>query len=435
MSHRAVRGSVLHFLSDPTSSDDEAAYEYLEDGLLLIHGGRIARIGPARELLKTLPADEVVEDYSGKLILPGFIDTHIHFVQTDIIASYGRRLLEWLQDYTFPAEREFATEAHAREVAEFFLQELLRNGTTTALIMGSVHKTSVNAIFEAALRRDMRVIAGKVLMDRNCPVYLRDTPGTAYVDSRALIESWHKRARLQYAISPRFAPTSSLEQLAVAGQLAREHTDVYVHSHLSENQEEVGWVKELYPDQRSYLEVYASHGLLRKRCTMAHGIWLDEADLELLARTGAAVSHCPTCNLFMGSGLFDLRRALDAGVSVGLGTDVGGGTTFSMLRVLHEAYKVAQLVGYSLSPLRAFYLATLGAARTLDLDDRIGNFQVGKEADFVVLDPAATPLLARRASGARSIKELLFVLMMLGDDRAVAGTYLLGSVAHRRDLL
>jgi guanine deaminase len=270
-------------------------------------------------------------------------------------------------------------------------------------------------------------------MDRNCPGYLQDTAASSYADSAALIARWHGRGRLQYAITPRFAPSSTPEQLAAAGRLAREHPDVHVHTHVAENEEEVAWARKLFPERRSYLDIYDHHGLVRRRTALAHGIWLDDADLARLAGAGAALVHCPTCNLFLGSGLFDLRRALSAGVPVALGTDVGGGTTFSMLGVLHDAYKVAQLRGHGLAPLHAFYLATLGAARALDLDDRIGSFAQGREADFIVLDPAATPLLARRTAAVGDIAETLFLLMTLGDDRAVARTYLMGRLSYDRD--
>jgi len=428
---RAIRGSILHFKDDPREGDS-AAWEYYEDGLLIVEGGCVARLGDARALLRGAPRDLAVDDCSGKLIVPGFVDAHVHFVQTDIIAAYGRRLLEWLEQYTFPAERAFADERHAHEVAEFFLDELLRNGTTTALVLGSVHATSVDAIFRSAAARGLRLIAGKVMMDRNCPEYLRDTPASSYADSKALIARWHGRDRLGYAITPRFAPTSSPEQLEAAGTLAREHPGVCVQTHIAENEEEVAWVRTLFPASRSYLDVYDRYGLLRRPAVLAHGIWLDDQDHARLAASGAALAHCPTCNLAMGSGLFDVARASSAGVQVALGTDIGGGTSFSMLRVMQEAYKVAQLRGYALSPLRAFYLATLGGARALGLDDRIGSFLPGREADCVVLDPAATPLLARRTQLAASLVELLFVLMVLGDDRAVARTYVMGSPAQQR---
>jgi guanine deaminase len=430
---QAFRGSILHFLDDPTEPDRADAFEYHEDGLLIVEDGHVAGLGSARDLLPALPATATLTDCTGGLILPGFVDAHTHFVQTDVIASYGRRLLDWLEEYTFPAERAFADEAHAREVAGFFITELLRNGTTTALVVGSVHPASVDAVFAAAQACDMRLIAGKAMMDRNCPEYLRDTATSSYAESAALIARWHGRGRMQYAITPRFAPSSTPEQLAAAGRLAREYPDVYVHTHVAENEEEVAWARKLFPERCSYLDIYGHYGLLRKRSALAHGIWLDDADLARIAATGAALVHCPACNLFLGSGLFDLRRAADAGARVALGTDVGGGTSFSMLRVMHDAYKVAQLRGNSLSPLSAFYLVTLGAARALDLDGRIGSFKKGREADFVVLDPAATPLLARRAAAARGIAEKLFLLMTLGDDRAIARTYLMGRLCYDRD--
>jgi len=430
---QAIRGSILHFLEDPGENDRAGAFEYHEDGVLIVEDGLVARVGSARELLPQLSSTTMLTECSGGLILPGFIDAHVHFVQTDIVAAYGRRLLEWLVEYTYPAERAFADAAHAREVAEFFVAELLRNGTTTALVLGSVHQSSVDAIFAAGLARGMRLIAGKAMMDRNCPDYLKDTPASSYTDSLALIERWHGRERMQYAITPRFAPSSTPEQLAGAGRLASEYPNVYVHTHVAENEEEVAWARTLYPERRSYLDIYDHYGLLRKRAAFAHGIWLDDADLARLAAAGAALVHCPTCNLFMGSGLFDLKRATSAGVQVAFGTDIGGGTNFSLLRVLHDAYKVAQLRGQSLSPLRAFYLATLGAARALDLDDRIGSFRTGREADFIVLDLAATPLLARRTSTARRLADRLFLLMTLGDDRAVSKTYVMGRLSHDKD--
>ncbi len=375
----AFRGSILHFLRDPgDASDPVGAYEYFEDGLLVVRDGCVAEAGPARDVLARLPAGTPVTDRSGKLILPGFVDCHIHYSQTDVIASYGEQLLEWLERYTFPAERRFADAEHAREVAEFFLDELLRNGTTTALVLGTVHPDSVDAFFAAAQARGLRMVAGKVLMDRNCPEFLRDTPESGYTESRALIERWHGRDRLLYAITPRFAPTSSEAQLERAGHLADEFPDAFVHTHLAENRKEVAWVRELFPWARSYLEVYARFGLVRPRSVFAHCIHLDDEDLDLLAEQRAMAAFCPTSNLFLGSGLFDLRRMSKAGVHVGVATDIGGGTSFSMLRTLAEGYKVAQLADQPLSAYRAFYLATLGGAQGLHLHDRIGNFAVGR---------------------------------------------------------
>ncbi len=429
---QAFRGSILHFLGDPGEDDSASAFEYHEDGLLVVADGHISKLGSAAEMLASLDAGCTVTDYRGKLILPGFIDAHIHFVQTDVIGSYGRRLLEWLERYTFPAERAFADPEHARQVAEYFVTELLRNGTTTALVMGSVHAASAEAIFRAAHACGMRLIAGKVMMDRNCPEDLRDTAASGYAESKALIERWHNQGRLQYAITPRFAPTSTPEQLQAAARLAAEHPDAYVHTHLAENEEEVAWVRQLFPAHRSYLDVYDQYRLLRRRAVFAHSIWLDDRDLGRLAATESAVVHCPTCNLVMGSGLFDLAGTTRAGVRVALGTDVGGGTSFSLLRVLDEVYKVAQLRRHTVSPLRAFYFATLGGARALDLDERIGSFRPGREADFIVLDPAATPLLARRTAAARTLSDRLFMFTTLGDDRAVAHTYVLGKLIRPR---
>ena len=425
----AIRGELLHFIADPADQGANAT-EHLPDGALLIENGHITEYGPADALLSRLPAHIPVTDYRGKLIMPGFVDTHIHYAQTDIIGSYGEQLLAWLEKYTFPTERRFADPAHAAEVAGFFCNELLKNGTTTAMAFATVHPTSVDALFEAAQQRHMRMIAGKVLMDRNCPDFLADTAETGYADSKALIEKWHERDRLLYAVTPRFAPTSSREQMTLAGRLFAEHPGVYLQSHVAENRGEVAWVAELYPEARSYLDVYDRYHQLGVRSIYAHCIWLDDADRQRMADTGATMSFCPTSNLFLGSGLFDLDRAHQLGVRVGIGTDVGGGTSFSMLQTLNEAYKVLQLNGQQLSAERAFYLATLGGARSLYLDDRIGNFKLGKEADFVVIDPAATPLLARRMAHARTLAERLFVIMTLGDDRCIAATHLLGERAY-----
>jgi guanine deaminase len=426
----AFRGAILHFLRDPGDAPDPAgAYAYEADGVLVVRGGRVAETGPAAAVLARLPAGTKVTDYTGKLLMPGFVDTHVHYPQTDMIGSYGKQLLEWLDTHTFPIERRFADPVHAAEVAEFFLGELLRNGTTTALVLGTVHAASVDAIFAAAARRNMRMAAGKVLMDRNCPEDLRDTADSGYADSRALIERWHGRERLLYAITPRFAPTSSPAQLARAAELAAEFPDTFVHTHLAENRDEVDWVRQLYPDARSYLDVYARFELIRPRSVFAHCIWLDDADRARMAQHGGAAAFCPTSNLFRGSGLFDLARARGAAMQVGVGTDVGAGTSFSMLRTVAEGYKVAQLSGQTLSPWRALYLATLGGARALGLEGSIGSFTPGAEADFVVLDLAATPIMRRRMAHVRSLAEKLFALIVLGDDRSVAATYVMGERA------
>ncbi|WP_312234761.1 guanine deaminase [Stutzerimonas nitrititolerans] len=429
---KAYRAALLHCLADPREVGIEASHEYFEDGLLVVEDGKVVRNGHAADLLSTLPAGTEVIEYKDALITPGFIDTHIHYPQTGMIASYGEQLLDWLDTYTFPTERAFADKVHAGEVAQVFLRELLRNGTTTALVFGSVHKESVDAFFEQAHKLDLRMIAGKVLMDRNAPDYLTDTAESGYADSKELIERWHGKGRLHYAVTPRFAPTSTPEQLALAGKLFQEYPNLYMHTHLSENRKEIEWVRELFPERKGYLDVYDHHGLIGARSVFAHGVHLCDDECQRLGETGSAVAFCPTSNLFLGSGLFDLEKVEGFGVRVGLGTDVGAGTSFSQLQSLNEAYKVMQLQGKKLDPFKSLYLATLGGARALYLDDRIGSLQPGKDADFVVLDYKATPLIEYRLSQARSLEERLFALMILGDDRAVKETYAAGVSVHRK---
>ncbi|WP_324731061.1 guanine deaminase [Pseudomonas paeninsulae] len=429
---KAYRAAILHSLADPAVVGVEQSYEYFEDGLLLVEDGQIAQVGHAADLLPTLKGVEITE-YPDALITPGFIDTHIHYPQTGMIASYGEQLLDWLNTYTFPTERQFEDKAHAADVAGIFLKELLRNGTTTALVFGSVHKQSVDAFFEAAEALNLRMIAGKVLMDRNAPDYLTDTAESGYADSKELIERWHGKGRLHYAVTPRFAPTSTPEQLTLAGRLFQEYPDLYMHTHLSENRQEIEWVKELFPERSGYLDVYDHFKLIGARSVFAHGVHLCDAECQRLAETGSAVAFCPTSNLFLGSGLFDLPKLEQHGVRVGLGTDVGAGTSFSQLQSLNEAYKVMQLQGKKLDPFKSLYLATLGGANALYLDDKIGNFASGKDADFVVLDYNATPLISYRMQQATSLAEKLFALTMLGDDRAIKETFAAGQSVHRRD--
>lgn len=428
----AYRAAILYSLADPSEVGLDASYAYFDDGLLVVDDGRITAVGPATELLPTLAPDTEVVTYTDALITPGFIDTHIHFPQTGMIGSYGEQLLDWLETYTFPCERQFADKAHADEVAKRFLGELLRNGTTTALVFGSVHPESVDALFEEAERLDLRLIAGKVMMDRNAPDYLTDTADSSYRDSKVLVERWHGKGRLHYAVTPRFAPTSTPEQLAAAGRLLEEHPGVYLHTHLSENLKEIDWVKALYPERSGYLDVYDHYRLLGERSVFAHGVHLCDAECQRLAETGSAVAFCPTSNLFLGSGLFNLPQAERFGVRVGLGTDVGAGTSFSLLATLNEAYKVMQLQDVRLHPFKSLYLATLGGARALRLEERIGSLAPGHDADFVVLDYKATPLLDYRLQQSRSIEETLFVLTTLGDDRVVRETYAAGRCVHRR---
>ena len=429
---KAYRAAILHSIADPAVVGVEQSYEYFEDGLLVIDNGQVAKVGHAADLLPTLKGVEITE-YRDALITPGFIDTHIHYPQTGMIASYGEQLLDWLNTYTFPTEQQFADKAHAAEVAGIFLKELLRNGTTTALVFGSVHKQSVDAFFEAAEALNLRMIAGKVLMDRNAPDYLTDTPESGYADSKELIERWHGKGRLHYAVTPRFAPTSTPEQLTLAGKLLGEYPDLYMHTHLSENRKEIEWVKALFPERKGYLDVYDHYKLIGARSVFAHGVHLCDDECKRLAETGSAVAFCPTSNLFLGSGLFDLNKLEQHGVRVGLGTDVGAGTSFSQLQSLNEAYKVMQLQGKKLDPFKSLYLATLGGANALYLDDKLGNFESGKDADFVVLDYNATPLISYRMQQAKTLEERLFALTMLGDDRAIKQTFAAGQSVHCRD--
>lgn len=429
---KAYRASLLHSLGDPADLGIDASYQYISDGVLVVENGHIAAMGEAAVLLPTLGADTPVEHFENALITPGFVDTHIHLPQTGMIGAYGEQLLDWLNTYTFPCERQFADKAHADDVAARFVAELLRNGTTTALVFGSVHPESVDALFEACERHNLRMIAGKVMMDRNAPDYLTDTAQTGYEQSKALIERWHGKGRLQYAVTPRFAPTSTPEQLTAAGRLLAEHEGVYLHTHLSENQQEIEWVKALFPEQDGYLDVYDHYGLLGERSVFAHGVHLCEDECARLAQTGSAIAFCPTSNLFLGSGLFNLPMAERHNVKVGLGTDVGAGTSFSILQTLNEAYKVMQLQGARLHPFKSLYLATLGGARALSLGDRVGRLAPGYEADFLVLDLKATPLLSYRLAQCRDIAETLFVLMTLGDDRVVQHTFAAGHRVHSR---
>ena len=427
-----MRGEIVYFIDDPAVRGADACVHF-PDGLLVVTQGRVLNCGPAAELLPGLPTDARQIDWRGKLILPGFIDTHTHYAQTSVIASHGEQLSAWLEKYAYPAESRFADPAHAAAEAAFFCDQLLANGVTTAMVFATVHPASVEALFEAARLRRMRLITGKVLMDRNCPEALRDTAAGGEAQSRALIEKWHGRERLAYAVTPRFAPTSTEEQMRRAGQLFADIPGLYLQTHLAEQRAEVARAARLYPAARSYLDIYESFGQLGARSLFAHCIWLDDEDRRHMAARGAAISFCPTSNLFLGSGLFDLAAARAHGLRVGLGSDIGAGTSFSPLQTLNEVYKVLQLAGQTLSPLEGFYLATLGGARALYLEEHVGSLAPGHEADFVVLDPQATPLLAHRTSRAVTLAERLFALAMLGDDRCVSATYLLGEVGWQTE--
>ena len=433
----AVRGTLIFCRDDPFLTDPGKAFVHEPDGLVICRDGLIHAVGPYATLKAELPLDTDLADYSGCLIAPGFIDTHIHYVQTGIIGAQGRQLLDWLNEYTFVAEQAFADEAVARDTARVFCNELLRNGTTTALVFCSVHAGSVDALFAEAERHNLRLIAGKVLMDRNAPPALLDTARSGYDQSKALIGKWHGRGRC--SLCHHAALCRELHGGAARIDAARcggRSPACLMQTHIAENHAEIAWVKELFPQRRDYLDVYEHYGLIGRRAVLAHGVHLDESEFARCHASGTALAHCPTSNLFLGSGLFPMRTARDPRrpVHVGLGTDIGAGTSFSMLATMGEAYKVAQLQSRPIDAVEAFFLATLGGARALALDDRIGTLAAGREADIVVLDPNATPLLAFRNRRSRSIVETLAVLMTLGDDRAVRATYVAGKLAMPRRL-
>ncbi|WP_075182086.1 guanine deaminase [Pantoea sp. 1.19] len=430
----AIRGTFLD-ISHPVTTAGELpdAVRSLEDGVLLLEGGRIVALEPWEAGQRWIDAATPLHDLRGKLIVPGFIDCHLHYPQTEMIGAFGEQLLSWLEHYTFPTERQFTCPEYAAAIATIFLDQLLQNGTTSALVFGTVHPQSVDALFSAAEARQMRLIAGKVMMDRHAPDYLLETPEESERQTRALIQRWHGRGRLNYALTPRFAPTSSPALLEKVRQLRAEFPDVWVHTHLSENPEEVAWVRELFPERQGYLDVYHHYGLTGRRSVFAHAIHLEEPEWRCLHDSDSAIAFCPTSNLFLGSGLFNLGKRWAHGVKMGVGTDVGAGTTFNMLQTLGEAYKVGQLQQYRLSACEALYHATLGAAEALDLHDRIGNFAPGKEADFVVLEPAASPLQVLRLQRCHSALDKLFVLMTVGDDRNIAQTWVNGQCAWSRE--
>ncbi|WP_425452608.1 guanine deaminase [Methylobacterium radiodurans] len=428
---RAVRGRVLTLKGNPFLAEPGSCLVHHEDGLVVMQGGRVTAFGGYELTKAALPAGVVPTEYPDALILPGLVDTHVHYPQIQMVGAFGAQLLGWLERYTFPAEVSFADRRHAEDTARLFLREVLACGTTTAAVYCTVHPHSVDAFFAESERFNTRMVAGKVLMDRNAPSALLDTAERGYRESEALIRRWHGRGRQLYGVTPRFAPACTEAQLDAAGALLREHDGLYLQTHLSESPAEVAWVRDLFPARASYLDVYAHAGLVGPRAVFGHAIHVAEEDFCTCHRTGAALSHCPTSNLFLGSGLFRLFDALDPRrpVRVGLGTDVGAGTTLSLVRTLGEAYKVAALRGDKLDAVRALWLATAGGAEALHLEDRIGRIAVGYEADLCVLDTAASPLLAHRARYCTDIEELLFVQMTLGPER-VQATWVAGEPVY-----
>lgn len=428
-----IRGKLLHFLDNPDTSATQKSYQYFEDGILIIQDGKILKAGNWNQLKKEIPPKATITQYKNGLILPGFIDTHIHYPQLDMIAANsGGHLLEWLNKYTFPFEKKFSNQQYAHDVANFFLDELLRNGTTTAMIFATRYPVAIDELFDAAEKRNMRIITGKVMADRNLPPYLIESPEHAAQETISLINKWHEKpnSRLLYAVTFRFAPTTSENMFKEISQLKTKYPTVYIYTHISENQQETKWSNNLFHTTH-YLEIYDKYQLLGERTLLAHGVYLSKNELMRMKETNTSVSFCPTSNLFLGSGLFNLTETEKRGVTIGLGTDVGAGTSFSLLQTLNEAYKVLQLQNQTLSPLEGFYLATLGGARSLHLDNQLGNFKPGKEADFIVLNMnGPTPLLKRRLSMASNLEDKLFVLMTLGDDRSILSTYVNGKLVY-----
>lgn len=430
---KAYRAPAVHF-TDVPNSNTGAGLEYFEDGVLLVDDqGKVVALDHAHRLEREGLDLRLCQHSPDHLLMPGLIDSHIHYPQTGVIGSYGQQLIDWLNHYTFPAEQAFSDPEHARFEAERFVDLLLAHGTTTAMVYTTVYPQSTDAFFEVARQRNLCMLAGKVMMDRNAPQALLDTAAGSEQECRSLIERWHGNGRLHYALTPRFAPTSTPEQLRLTGELYRDYEGLYLQTHLSENLDEIEWVKGLFPDAGDYLDVYDRYGLLGEHSVFGHGLHLSDRELRRLADTGSSVAFCPTSNLFLGSGLLNAQRLTDAGVGITLATDVGGGTSFSMLRTLAEAYKVLQLQGQSLHPLQALYWVTLGNARLLQLDHRIGNFAPGKDADFILIDRSATPLQSYRQAQTQTLSESLFALIMLGDEINIASTYVMGRLQFQRN--
>lgn len=426
MTRTLLRGRVLSFLRAPQELEDTDSYYYLEDGGVLIEGGKVAWVGDFAAA--EAPGARVI-DHRPHLIVPGFIDLHLHYVQSQMMAAYAGSLLEWLNTYTFVEEQKFSQQGHAEAVAVDFFDALIRHGTTTAVAYCSSHPRSADAYFAEAQRRNMLMVGGKVMMDRNAPEGLCDTAQSGYDDTKALIARWHGRGRAHYAISPRFAITSTPAQMDAAKALVAEHPECFVQTHLSENTAEIAYSMELYPGSKDYTGIYEDYGLLGPKTLLGHSIHLNHRETGVLAETGAVAVFCPTSNLFLGSGLFDRDRLVSHGVRVGIATDIGGGTSVSMLRTLDEGYKVLQLRGQRLNPLASFHMATRGNAEALGLGGRIGSIEAGADADIVVLDARATPTMRMRMATVETLSEELFLLQTLGDDRAIAEVYVAGARA------
>lgn len=425
-----LTGQTLTFDDNPFHGDPAGAVTHHRHGAVAIRAGRVKAVGTAQDLQAAFPEATRV-DHGAKLITAGFVDAHAHYPQTAMIASWGKRLLDWLNTYTFPEEMKFADPAYAGRIADTYFDLLLANGTTSVCSFCTIHPESVDAYFAAAAARGMRVYGGKTCMDRNAPEGLRDNAQLAYDQSKDLLERWHGVDRLNYVVTPRFSPTSTPEQLSALGALWAEHPDCLMQTHLSEQTDEVAWVKSLYPTARDYLDTYEQHGLLGRGALFGHAIYLEPREIDRLRETDASLIHCPTSNTFIGSGLFDMDGLMAAGHRIGLATDTGGGSSFSMLRTMAAAYEVAQLRGRALHPAELYWLATAGSAHALHAGDRIGNLKPGMEADIVVLDLASTPAIAQRHTQAKDVWEALFPTIMMGDDRAIDTVYVAGKAISR----
>ncbi|OCW55545.1 guanine deaminase [Hoeflea olei] len=422
-----LRGRVLSFRSRPRDREDHASYLYETDGGILIEAGRIVAAGAFTDIAARAPLDARIVDHRPLLLMAGFIDPHIHFPQMQVTASYAANLLEWLNTYTFVEEQKFAEEAHAQRFAGLFFDELLRHGTTTAAAYCSVHKASADAYFAEAARRNLLMVGGKVMMDRNAPEPLTDTAQAGHDDTLAVIETWHGKARNHVAITPRFAITSSPAQLEAAGALVQKFPDLLIQTHLSENNDEIAYTMELYPEAKDYTDIYARYGLLSRKTLLGHAIHLSDREMDAIAEAGAVAVHCPTSNLFLGSGLFDLKRIREHGIRTAIATDIGGGSSYSLLRTLDEAYKIQQLRANRVPPIESFWQATRGNAEALGLVHKIGTLEPGTDADIIALDANATPAMRLRMETIGSLEEELFLLQTLGDDRAVRHVYVAGS--------
>lgn len=421
-----LSGDLLVFSDTPFHSDPEEAARIITDGALLIENGMITQRGARDDLVRAHPQVSH-HAYPGKLICPGFIDAHVHYPQTAMIASWGKRLIDWLNTYTFPEEMRFADPAYAAEISARYLDLSAAHGTTSMASYCTIHPASVDAFFSEAAKRGQRVVAGKTCMDRNAPEGLRDTAQSGYDDSKALLEKWHGTDRLSYAITPRFSPTSTPEQLEAMGALWAEHPECLMQTHLSEQVDEIEWVRSLFPEARDYLDTYEQFGLLGARGLYGHAIHLEAREIDRISDVGAALVHCPTSNTFIGSGLFDMAGLAARAITVGLATDTGGGSSFSMLRTMAAAYEIGQLNDNVLHAAQLLWLATQGSAKSLHLQDKIGALEVGMEADITVLDLASTPAIAQRHANAKTHWDAIFPTIMMGDDRAIAQVWIGGT--------